>query len=62
MNKEVRQFLKKVKKEGWESEPTKNGHIKLTHAKGSVFCPSSPSDWRSLKDVERKMRKVLKNG
>lgn len=58
VSKDVQSLLKRAKKAGWSVELTKNNHIRLVCSKGTVFCPMTPSDWRSLKDVERKMRAV----
>lgn len=57
-SKDVRQFLKKAKRRGWAAEMTKNNHIRLCRRGATVFCPLTPSDWRSLKDVQAKMRRA----
>ena len=60
MNKEVRQFCRKLKNKGWSWCYTNGGHVKLTHPAGEFFITSStPSDgmrWRQ--NVEREARVI----
>ncbi|MFD7980256.1 hypothetical protein [Streptomyces sp. NPDC059071] len=50
-SKDVRQLVKRVKAQGFDVTPAKNGHLRVT--KKGVFVtmlPGTPSDWRSLKN------------
>lgn len=55
--KEYRPLAARAIAQDWTIEPTKGGHLKWTNPQGRpVFTPSTPSDWRSLKNVIRKLK------
>ena len=57
--KDVRQLLDGLKPLGWTWAPTGSGHVKLTAPNGDiVFVPSTPSDWRSMRNVRAQIRRV----
>ena len=63
MSKEVRQFIRRAKKDGWEIIKTLNGHFRMTKPGSDiVFVSSTPGDRRSLRNVERDMRRAEGNG
>lgn len=58
-SKAVRQLIRELEKQGWTVELTKGNHYKATPpgSKLGVYFPSTPSDWRSLKNVLSELRK-----
>lgn len=55
MNADVRALLDWAKEVGWEVDYTGAGHWKLTYGSEVVYVPSTPSDWRSLRNTEARM-------
>ena len=53
-NKEVRELVRWAEGLGYEAERTSGGHIRFVHKSVSepIFCPSTPSDHRSLRNTE----------
>lgn len=60
MNKDVKQLVRRVRKAGWEVRlRTGCGHYLFVSPSGErVSCPATPSDRRSLLNVEAKMRRT----
>jgi len=59
MSKEVRQFIRRAKKDGWNIIKTLNGHFKLTKPGSDiVFASGTPGDHRSLRNAEQDMRRA----
>ena len=57
-SKELRILFAKAKKQGWQIEFTKKCHFKMLAPDGKVmFCPSTPSDFRSLRNVLAEMKR-----
>lgn len=55
--KEYRPIAKVARSQHWKITPTKNGHLMWMSPGGAkVFTPSTPSDWRSLPNVIRKLK------
>jgi len=55
----MKDLLKKAKKDGWTVTDTKNGHFRLVPAHGGpiVIAPKTPrNEWRSVKNVQGYMR------
>lgn len=58
-NKEVRQLLRKAKKQGWDVSKRKSNHLLLESPDGAtVMVPCSPSDWRSMKNCEAELKRA----
>lgn len=59
MNKDVRQLIRRLRKQDFVVRPTDNGHFKVSRPDGDfVIMPSSPSDWRSMKNATVRLRKI----
>ena len=55
--KEYMPIWRKARDQGWDVSMTRGGHLCWTSPDGSkVFCPSTPSDHRSLHNVIRKLK------
>lgn len=52
MTKQMKQLVKDLRANGYLAEPTKKGHIKVTHPdkKGIVFFAGTPSDNRAMEN------------
>lgn len=61
--KDYADVIKDAEKRGWISTTTSKGHIRLRHEKGGrlVFAPSTPSDYRGLKNLEADLVRVEKS-
>lgn len=59
-NADVAQKLKIWGEKGWTAKKTAGGHWKLSHpeAERDVFAPATPSDWRSMKNVEAQIKRL----
>ncbi|MFE6272207.1 hypothetical protein ACFVQ9_25840 [Streptomyces goshikiensis] len=58
-SKEVKQLIKAIEKQGFNTRPTKNGHYQVH--KGTTFVtviPGTPSDPRSLKNCLAYLKKA----
>ncbi len=53
--------LPAAERDGWTATPTRGGHLRLDHPAAAVpvYCASTPSDHRSLKNTLAQMRRVL---
>lgn len=60
MNADVRELLRRAQGKGWELLPTRGGHYRLHFpATGAVVVvPATPSDNRSLRNVEALITRV----
>lgn len=60
MKKKMLDIVRRVEDiPGWQVTPTKGGHLKFTNPQGrSCFAPSTPSDYRGLRNVARDLRKL----
>lgn len=64
MHKDYRQLVKKAQKQGWklvkEKGKGQNGHPRLVPPDGGdyIVIPSSPSDWRSVKNTRAELRRA----
>ena len=55
--KEYRPLAKAAREQDWTIGPTKGGHLVwISPSGGKVFTPATPSDWRSLPNVIRKLK------
>lgn len=55
--KEYRPLAAKAKEQNWTISPTRGGHLVWLSPKGDkVYSPSTPSDFRSLPNVIRKLK------
>jgi hypothetical protein len=55
--KEVQQLIKKARLQGWVIVLTNGGHYKWTNPGGEFFfSPSSPSDPRSINNMESDLK------
>jgi hypothetical protein len=62
MHKEMKQTLKRLKKEGLIVSQSGGGerHVKLTLSNGALYVVSaSSSDWRALRNVEAGIRRTV---
>lgn len=59
MRKEIKQLKKALEAEGYSVDPTRGGHLKVTHPDkdGVVFMPSTPSDHRSIKNTKAELKR-----
>lgn len=66
MKTDVRKFLKKLKREGWEHTVAGSGHIRITHPSGRYITmsasPSCPFWQRHVEGDIRRLQRELKNG
>ena len=53
-DKDVRDLVRRAEDLGYTAVRTNGGHVKLTHpyVEMPIFCPSTPSEYRSLKNAE----------
>jgi hypothetical protein len=59
MKREVIELLREAEEHGWRVRLTKRGHWRLQHPTGGlVFAPSTPSDWRSVKNTAAHLRRA----
>ena len=58
----VRQFLRIARRQGWEVEPLRGGHLRLRHpeAERFVIMAASPSCRRAYANVQSEMRRALR--
>jgi hypothetical protein len=49
-SKEVVQIVRNLQKKGYKVRKTKRGHLCVNTPKGPVFCSSTPSDQRAMKN------------
>lgn len=57
-NKELRILFSKAESQGWSVEFTKKCHFKMTAPNGGiVFCASTPSEYRGMKNLLSQMKK-----
>lgn len=55
----MRQLLRRVEKQGFATENTNGGHLKITSPDGKpIFASSSPSDGRAIKNLIAQLRRV----
>ena len=53
--------LARARAAGWRVEHTRGGHLRLDHPEAAfpVFTSSSPSDWRSSRNLRAELRRAL---
>jgi hypothetical protein len=57
--KALRPAIQSAQGRGWNVERTNGGHLKLTHPKyGVAFTSSSPSDWRVVRNLDARLRRM----
>lgn len=58
--KDFKPMVNELKKEGWTVEVTKGMHHKIRppSGRGFVIIPSSPSDWRGVKNFKSLVRRL----
>ena len=61
MANEMNKLARKLAKAGFTITKKKGGHWKIEHPrlKQAVFAPATPSDGRSIKNVEAKIRRLM---
>jgi hypothetical protein len=58
-NKEIKALVRLAQERGWSVTDTRNGHLKFQSPDGDiVFGPSTPSDWRSVKNMKAHLRRA----
>ena len=59
MHKDVKQLVKRVKKQGFTVEPTER-HQRVTNPDTGAFVvlPNTPSDWRWRENALSELRKI----
>ena len=58
-SKDIRELKAHAESQGWVVTPTKNGHLKWVSPAGAVvISPSTPSDWRSMKNHVAYLRRA----
>lgn len=55
--KDVSQVFKRLRGKGHKIKQTKSGHWCVTTPNGPVFCSSTPSDKRALKNIVAMLRR-----
>jgi len=59
MHKDVRQLVRRLRKQDFNVEHTENGHLRVSAAGGPyIVIPSTPSDWRSMKNATVRLRRI----
>lgn len=55
-------LLRELEREGYSATRTNGGHLKIRHSQmtGSVFCPSTPSDHRGMKNLVAILKRKLR--
>jgi predicted RNA binding protein YcfA (HicA-like mRNA interferase family) len=57
--REMRQLMRRVEKQGFTTENTNGGHVKITSPDGKpIFASSSPSDGRAIKNLISQLRRL----
>lgn len=57
MKKRLKELVREAERQGWTVEIRRSGHLKWTAPNGDmVFSPSTPSDYRGLKNLTRDLR------
>ena len=57
--KDLRKLLRTLRALGWKTERRKGGHYCLTAPDGvQVFTGSTASDWRALKNLRARLRRM----
>lgn len=60
--KEMKKLCRSLKKRGWTIGQTRNQHVKLIAPWGeTIFAASSPSDYRSIKNLRALIRRKRRN-
>lgn len=58
MKKQIRELIRVARRQGWEVTTTNGSHLRWRGPDGGlVFTPSTPSDWRSIKNMTAQLRK-----
>lgn len=52
----TQQLIMRLQRYGLEVSRTRNGHIRIETPQGPVFTSSSPSDWRSVRNMVARLR------
>jgi hypothetical protein len=60
MKKQIRELIRIAEAQGWEVTPTNSSHLRWRGPEGHglVFTPSTPSDWRSIKNATAQLRRA----
>lgn len=58
-NDQLRKLIAELKADGWDISPARNGHLKVTKV-GHHSCqiPRTPSEYRSVKNVRVRLRRI----
>lgn len=62
-NRDIRQLMEEADEMGWAIDGvTGSGHIRLIHPQATtpVVVPSTPSDWRGLRNTRAQLRRALR--
>lgn len=59
MKKRLKELIRIAEAQGWQVSTTGGGHLRWTGPddEGPVFTPSTPSDWRALKNATSVLRR-----
>jgi predicted RNA binding protein YcfA (HicA-like mRNA interferase family) len=56
---DLERLLEEARRRGWLVEHTRSGHMRLRHPNGSqLFCPTTPSDPRTLLNVKADLKRA----
>jgi hypothetical protein len=59
MSKDFKKLTKKIRSKGWDVRQRRSGHYVIEGPNGEkVFCSATPSDHRSLRNIERDLVKA----
>lgn len=59
MSREIDSLVKELRKQGWTCTKTKRSHWRLASPTGGLtFCPSTPSDHRSIANTRADVRRL----
>jgi predicted RNA binding protein YcfA (HicA-like mRNA interferase family) len=62
MRKDLRQVVRQYAKHGFRVSRTKGGHLRFEGPNGElVFGASTPSDYRSLKNLKAQLDRVIRS-
>lgn len=61
MKKDIKKLRRALERDGFTVQDTPGGHTRITHPDkpGIVFGPSTPSDWRALKNMKAQIRRTF---
>ncbi|CAB4203540.1 hypothetical protein UFOVP1382_153 [uncultured Caudovirales phage] len=56
--REVDALVKQIRRLGFTVDKTGAGHWRVASPSGPIFMPSTPSDWRAVKNMRAALRRA----